>query len=188
MMVLPIQGIPGGKKEKKKDKKKGKKGVNREQGKQDNVQVNLIVDPYLFRKEDDESEDGEWDDRTPKRKKRTPRRRSFFAGLALEEDWKQARAFTKKLSMVDIAGLTLWGAAFVFILIGKRCPSGGFEGWWVPLVLISCIVNHIFRCSRCNAYNVSSAAACLLSVAFGVSIFFDVKDLHASKLSPRTRV
>lgn len=169
MMVLPIQGIPGGKKEKKKDKKKGKKGVNREQGKQDNVQVNLIVDPYLFRKEDDESEDGEWDDRTPKRKKRTPRRRSFFAGLALEEDWKQARAFTKKLSMVDIAGLTLWGAAFVFILIGKRCPSGGFEGW-------------------CNAYNVSSAAACLLSVAFGVSIFFDVKDLHASKLSPRTRV
>jgi hypothetical protein len=41
---------------------------------------------------------------------------------------------------------------------------------------------------RCNAYNVSSAAACLLSIAFGVSTFFDVKDLYASKLSPRTRV
>ena len=40
---------------------------------------------------------------------------------------------------------------------------------------------------RCNAYNVSSAAACFLCVAFGVSVFFDVKDLHASKVSPRTR-
>ena len=40
---------------------------------------------------------------------------------------------------------------------------------------------------RCNAYNVSSAAACFLCVAFGISVFFDVKDLHASKVSPRTR-
>jgi hypothetical protein len=129
MMVLPIQAIPGGKEAKKKDRKKGKKGGNGEQGKQGNVQVNLIVDPHLFRKEEDESEDAEWDDGAPKRKKRTSRRRSVFAGLALEEDWKQARAFTKKLSMLDVAGLTLWGTAFVFILIGKRCPSGGFEGW-----------------------------------------------------------
>ena len=40
---------------------------------------------------------------------------------------------------------------------------------------------------RCNAYNVSSAAACFLCVAFGVSVFFDVKDLHACKVSPRTK-
>ena len=40
---------------------------------------------------------------------------------------------------------------------------------------------------RCNAYNVSSAAASFLCVAFGVSVFFDVKDLHASKVSPRTK-
>lgn len=42
-------------------------------------------------------------------------------------------------------------------------------------------------CCRCDAYNLASAAACLLCVSFGVSIFFDIKDLHASKASPRTR-
>ena len=40
---------------------------------------------------------------------------------------------------------------------------------------------------RCNVYNVSSAAACFLCVAFGVSVSFDMKDLHASKVSPWTR-
>jgi hypothetical protein len=40
---------------------------------------------------------------------------------------------------------------------------------------------------RCNAYNVSTASACLLAVLFGVSLFFDVQDLFASKQSPRTR-
>ena len=40
---------------------------------------------------------------------------------------------------------------------------------------------------RCDAYSVSSAAACLLCVAFEVNVFFDVKDLNASKVSPRTR-
>jgi hypothetical protein len=41
--------------------------------------------------------------------------------------------------------------------------------------------------SRCNAYNVSTASACLLAVAFCVSLFYDVQDLFASKQSPRTR-
>ena len=40
---------------------------------------------------------------------------------------------------------------------------------------------------RCNAYNVSTASACLLAVSFSVSLFFDVQDLFASKQSPRTR-
>lgn len=174
MMVLPVQAIPG-KNKREKGKRGGKKGANAEQ---DNVHVNLIVDPHMFRKDDDddESDDAEWNestpgtyDRGPGRKKRTTRRRSVFVGLAMEEDWKRARSFAKKLSALDVAGLTLWGAAFVFILIGTRCPAGSFGGW-------------------CNAYNVSSAAACLLSVAFGASTFLDVKDLHDSKMSPRTRV
>lgn len=41
--------------------------------------------------------------------------------------------------------------------------------------------------SRCNAYNVSVASACLLAVSFGIGIFFNVQDLHSSKQSPRTR-
>ncbi|KAF9447890.1 hypothetical protein P691DRAFT_651110, partial [Macrolepiota fuliginosa MF-IS2] len=96
------------------------------------------------------------------------RRRSVFAGLAMEAEWKSARAWAKKIAAVDAFGVVVWGAVFVFVLVGKRCPSGGFEGW-------------------CNAYNVSSACACLLCIAFAVSIFFDVKDLHTSKASPRTR-
>ncbi|KAF8077754.1 hypothetical protein FPV67DRAFT_1462886 [Lyophyllum atratum] len=173
MMVLPVQGLPGGKKGKKKKGKNKGKGQNMGQG---DVQVNLIMDPEVFgRREEEESEedDEEWGEGISGsygtgRKKRRPRRRGVFAGLAMEENWKRARAWAKKIAFVDVAGLILWGAAFVFILIGKRCPSGGFEGW-------------------CNAYNVSSAAACLLCIAFGISTFFDVKDLHGSKVSPRTR-
>ena len=40
---------------------------------------------------------------------------------------------------------------------------------------------------RCDAYNLGTASACLLCLMFGLSIFFDVKDLHASRASPRTR-
>lgn len=53
------------------------------------------------------------------------------------------------------------------------CASGG--------------AGRVLMCCRCDAYNLASAAACLLCVSFGVSIFFDIKDLHASKASPRTR-
>ncbi|KAJ7582946.1 hypothetical protein C8J56DRAFT_831969 [Mycena floridula] len=177
MMVLPVQGLPGGKKAKGKGQKKGKKG----QGGGGDVQVNLIVDPTMFgggrRDEETEEEEDEsnWDGSMPggyagskKKRKRAPQRRSVFAGLAMEEQWKKARAWTKKVTVVDVFGLVVWGAVFVFILIGKRCPSGGFNGW-------------------CTAYNVSSAAAFLLCVAFGISVFFDIKDLHTSKISPRTR-
>ncbi|KAF9469264.1 hypothetical protein BDZ94DRAFT_1152261 [Collybia nuda] len=174
MMVLPVQGIPGGKKGKK--PKGERKGNGRDT--QGDVQVNLIVDPGMFGRRDDESdedEDEEWESSFPssyetgpaRKQRRRAHRRSVFAGLAMEEEWKRARAWAKKLALVDGVGMILWGAVFVFILIGKRCPSGSFEGW-------------------CNAYNVSSAAACILCVAFGISVFFDVKDLHASKASPRT--
>jgi hypothetical protein len=176
MMVLPVQSLPGGKGQKKKEKRK--KGKDQSRG--GDVQVNLIVDPNAFGidgKDDkeDEDEDEGWgsDDDTytssARRKRRKgPRRRSVFVGLAMEKEWKGARAWLMKMSVVDIGGLVVWGATFVVILLGKRCPSGGYDGW-------------------CNAYNTSSAAACLLCVAFGVSIFFDVKDIYASKANPRTR-
>lgn len=137
-MVLPVQGLPGGKKAKKhKDAKKGKGG-----GGQGDVQVNLIVDPEAFGRRDDDSDDDddeEWHDSVPgsyesgsaRKKRKRARRRSVFAGLAMEEDWKRGRAWVKKLALVDGVGVALWGALFVFILIGKRCPSGGFEGWYV---------------------------------------------------------
>ena len=48
------------------------------------------------------------------------------------------------------------------------------------------LVDRLFWC-RCDGYNVGTASAFLLFLAFGFSIFFDVKDLHASKASPRTR-
>jgi hypothetical protein len=86
----------------------------------------------------------------------------------MEGQWKIARSSLRKLFLFDLAAFIAWGAEFILILNGKRCRSGAFDGW-------------------CNAYNVSSAAACLLCIAFGVNVFFDIKDLHTSKLSPRTR-
>ncbi|KAF8643896.1 hypothetical protein AX16_008912 [Volvariella volvacea WC 439] len=206
MMVLPIQGLPGMGKKKGKYKpggKKWKKNGGMGPGVPGDVQVNLIVDPNAFGRqgveESSSSEDSsdeefgsdwDWDSTMPggsgagagsssgggthkkekkKGRKKPPKRRSIFAGLAMEEDWKRARAWAKKMMLVDIVMLVLWGAVFVFIMIGERCPSGGFNGW-------------------CNAYNISSASACLLAVAFAIYIFFDVKDLNTSKASPRTRV
>ncbi|KAF7338169.1 hypothetical protein MVEN_02041800 [Mycena venus] len=162
--------------------KGGKKGKKGQDGMPGDVQVNLIVDPNAFGRpnEDDDTTDeeedvdglgsvpGAFDPAAARRKRKRAKRRSVFAGLAMEEDWKRARSWAKKITAVDVLGIILWGATFIFILIGKRCPSGGFEGW-------------------CNAYNVSSAAACLLCVSFCIATFFDVQDLSSSKASPRTR-
>jgi len=181
-MVLPV-GVPGmGKKGKK--PKKGKKGKGSVGG--GDVQVNLIMDPGLLggrdsyqdhnngdghSDPDDDDHDnytipGSYSHSRPRRKPKP--RRSIFAGLAQESAWREARTFLKRMAWVDAGGMVLWGALFVAILIGKRCPAGGFEGW-------------------CTGYNVGSASACLLCVAFSVSIFFDVKDLYSSRVSPRTR-
>ncbi|KAF9053048.1 hypothetical protein BJ165DRAFT_1400404 [Panaeolus papilionaceus] len=176
MMVLPVGGA--GKKGKK--DKGSKKGGGKYGPQGQDVQVNLIVDPTAFQppEESDTESEGEYDEEAmpgsfeerqhTKRRKRNRRRRGVFEGLAMEADWKAARSWLKKITAMDVAGIVLWGAAFVFIMIGQRCPAGEFDGW-------------------CNAYNVSTASACLLCVAFGVSTFFDVQDLHASKQSPRTR-
>lgn len=147
MMVVPVGG-GGGKKNKKPKagKKKGKWGAP---GVQD-VQVNLIVDPAAFQppeaseseSEEDEDEDGAMpgafgplDGRQKqerhRKRRRQRRRRGVFEGLAMEEQWRVARAWIKKMAAVNAAGLVCWGAAFVFIMIGKRCPSGGFNGWCV---------------------------------------------------------
>ncbi|KAF8969705.1 hypothetical protein BDZ97DRAFT_1794745 [Flammula alnicola] len=186
MMVLPV-GPPRKKNKKEKGGHKGK-GKYGPPGAQD-VQVNLIVDPGAFHPpeaSDSESDDegnsldeammpggyGGYDNRQKhdrrKKRNRNRRRRGVFEGLAMEEEWRAARSWAKKVAAVDVAGLVFWGATFVFIMTGKKCPSGGFNGW-------------------CNAYNVSTACACLLCLTFGVTTFFDVQDLHASKQSPRTR-
>lgn len=124
MAVLPVHGLQGGKDKKK---RKGKKGGN-------DVHVNLIVDPNAFgiddedRETDDESSSDM--DRSPRRRKRRNRaRRSVFAGLAMEKEWQGARTWLKKMTAVDILGTVIWGAVFILILLGKRCPSGGYGGW-----------------------------------------------------------
>ncbi|KAH9063483.1 hypothetical protein EDB87DRAFT_192633 [Lactarius vividus] len=166
LAVLPIQELQGDKKK----KKKGKKG-KQEQG---NVQVNLIVDPTMFgpRDSQDDEENANPDEHLSSSSQsgpgKRPKRRSVFEGLALEEQWKQARKDLKWMLFYDAAGLILWSVEFVWILIRERCPPGGFDGW-------------------CNAYNVATAGSCLLGIAFGMNVFFDVKDLHQSRISPRTR-
>ncbi|KAL0946723.1 hypothetical protein HGRIS_012905 [Hohenbuehelia grisea] len=187
MMVMPVQGLPGGKGKKKDKGMKGKRGKGMKGGMpgMGDVQVNLIVDPGAFQppdlssSSDEETEfPGAFDSdgyasssqrRHAKAKRARAKRRGVFAGLAMEEAWKAARSWMKKMALFDAIAMLLWGAEFVYILIGKRCPSGAFEGW-------------------CNAYNTSTASACLLAVAFGASTFFNVKDLSSSKVSPRTRI
>ena len=141
--MLPVGN--GGKKDKK-SKGKGKKGRGKYGPPGQDVQVNLIVDPTAFLPPESDSESDSEDDGITeammpgtfdhqkqqarrKKKNRNRRRRGVFEGLAMEEDWKAARAWLKKLAILDVMGVVLWGATFVFIMIGKRCPSGGFNGW-----------------------------------------------------------
>lgn len=147
MMVLPVPNTGKKKKKGKKPKKGGGGLAGRGDG---DVQVNLIVDPHVFSGgRDDEDSDDEGSDvqsgggvgmpggyygtgggnARGKAKGRKNKRRSVFAGLAMEAEWKRARSWAKKVAMVDMFGVVVWGAAFVFVLIGKRCPSGGFDGW-----------------------------------------------------------
>ncbi|TFY67043.1 hypothetical protein EVJ58_g1879 [Rhodofomes roseus] len=168
---------PGGKKPKGKKNKKGAGGPG------EGVQVNLIVDPTMFgggggrdrdREEWGDEEEGEEGsvpgtfEGSGAGRKRAPRRRGIFAGLAMEAQWKRARKQLKVQMAFDCVMALVWGVVFVVILLGKKCPVGGYLGW-------------------CDGYNVGTATAFLLCFAFCFSIFFDIKDLHASKASPRTR-
>ena len=135
MMVLPVGGFPG-----QKPKKKGKKG----KGPPDSsVQVNLIVDPTMFGRDpegahDEEDEEDDGSSAVPgsysgassaTRRRGQPRRRGIFAGLAMEEQWKRARKTLKWGVTVDAVLMLVWGTEFVLILLGKRCPVGGYLGW-----------------------------------------------------------
>lgn len=136
MMVLPVQSLPGGGKKKK---KKGKKGQQGGEG----VQVNLIVDPTMFggrsrHEEEEEEEEGGHDEYSSSishagrsRASRRPRRRNILEGLAMEEQWRQARKELKWLMFGDTLFLLLWAVEFVWILIGERCPPGQYDGWYV---------------------------------------------------------
>jgi hypothetical protein len=174
LAVLPVQHLPGGSKHNggKKKGKKGKKGMGGD------IQVNLIVDPTMFgggRGLDEEGEDEErWtngsssDRRTGDGESRPPKRRSVFVGLAMEERWKTARKHLKWSMAFDMFAFLLWGIEFFLILTGKRCPPGAFEGW-------------------CDSYNLATAFVSFACASFSLSIFFDIKDIHASRISPRTR-
>ncbi|KZV90097.1 hypothetical protein EXIGLDRAFT_838040 [Exidia glandulosa HHB12029] len=169
LMVLPVTQGNG----KKPKKKKHKKGMPQGPG---DVQVNLIVDPAAFgyqqpqrsRRRGDYSElsgdgDDDYDDRP------APPRKSVFHGMALEQSWLRARTFTKRLIAFDIVMILLWGGAFVLAtFVGKNCPPGKYAGW-------------------CDAYNLALAGSCLLVICFGLSAFFDIRDLRMSAQNPRTR-
>lgn len=191
MMVLPV--IQGLGQKGKGGTKKGKKGKG-QRGGEDGVQVNLIVDPNMFgggsgrnggnsgkgrrsRRRRDEEDGGESDEESslsddpwssPSKRRKNPQRRNVFEAIAMEEDWKAARKSLKWQFAVDVLFMVLWGAVFFYVLWGKRCPPGQYDGW-------------------CTTYNISTACACLCALAFGFGIFYDIKDMSASKISPRTR-
>lgn len=63
-----------------------------------------------------------------------------MASMKLEEEWKAARKWLRVVSFIDMFAFVLWGAAFGFVIAGKRCPSGGehkgYGGWSVPFLLL----------------------------------------------------
>jgi hypothetical protein len=143
LAVLPVGTAGGGGGGAGSQPKKKGGGKGRPPGGGD-VQVNLIVDPALFdrEREYEEEEADEYDDsdaytlpssssRRRQRRRLPPRpaRRSIFIALAQENQWREARSWRKKLMFVDVCGVLLWGGLFVFILLGKRCPSGQYQGW-----------------------------------------------------------
>lgn len=139
MMVLPVQHLPGGNKYNgNKKPKKGKKGM---MGMGGEVQVNLIVDPTMFgggreaRDSEEDVDEERWtngsttDRRVGDKSTRPPKRRNVFEGLAMEERWKAARKYLKWSAAFDSISFLFWAIEFILILIGKRCPSGTFDGW-----------------------------------------------------------
>lgn len=146
------KGVKGGPKRPMPGGKKGKKG----KGGGGDVQVNLIVDPTAFglpAGEDLSSSDEDtelFDDggmpgsffgkeETPedkeraRRKKKRRKRRTLVASLKLEEEWKFARGWMRKMAFLDAFVSLLWGVASGFVIAGNRCPTGGkdkgFGGW-----------------------------------------------------------
>lgn len=106
-MVLPASSPH------QKGKKKGKR-----RGEGDNVQVNIVVDPSMFSPSDPNS-----DDTT------RPRQKSMFEKIALETRVRRARRRLKRIMFLDVVMALLWSGVFVWILMGERCPVGGFVGW-----------------------------------------------------------
>ena len=153
MMVLPVTNPMQSKK--KKGKKGHKKGGAGEGG---SVQVNLIVDPTMFdttrgnntlpgQYDTDEDEGGSVPADGTSRRRQGPPRRSFFQSMAMEERWKYARSELKKLTAFDTIMMVLWLAAFVFVLMGERCPNdGNYNGWYVfqPMTSSLSDSNHTF--------------------------------------------
>ena len=129
--MLPVQGLSGDNNK----KKKGKKG----KGEQGNVQVNLIVDPSMFRSPlgQDDEESAELDEHSTSLsqgqtgRSGRPKRRSVFEGLALEEQWRAARKELKWSLLMDAIFFFLWSVEFIWTLIREKCPPGGFNGWYV---------------------------------------------------------
>ena len=135
----------------------------------------------LLGRDDNETDDDRTHDTGPMWEKRGLRRRAGSTVLVSEEDLKQVRAIVKVWVMFDMAGLILWSVAFAYILTGKRCPNGQYEGWCVPVILVPLYAG-VYILFRCTAYNMSTGAACGLAVAFSVSAFFGIKDLHVSRM------
>ncbi|KDQ12257.1 hypothetical protein BOTBODRAFT_34541 [Botryobasidium botryosum FD-172 SS1] len=156
MMVLPVMQGKDGKK-----KKKGKGGPGQD------VHVNLIVDPAMFGGRGNPAGDNESERGRPNAGLGDGRL-SAFAAIANEDAWRAARSYIKRILFVDILCMILWGGEFILIVIGKKCPAGGFNGW-------------------CNAYNLATACACFLFFAFAGSVFFNIRDLMMSRVNPRTR-
>ncbi|KAF9449576.1 hypothetical protein P691DRAFT_790763 [Macrolepiota fuliginosa MF-IS2] len=160
-MVLPAPN--SGKKEKDEQGRKPKKGGGGQAG--GSVQLTLIVDPHVpTRRRDDMEDDVEASGGGVPRGfygvgSSGSARGTKSRGRRNPRQWKLANAQREKIVVVDAPRATL---LLVLIFIGMKCLSDGFKGY------------------------VSLARSYPPRVALAAHVFFDVKDLHTSKASPRT--
>lgn len=174
LTMLPIQAINSDRKGNKARKAGRKKGLNAA-GTVGDVQINLIMDPRVLNYPDSlPGENGSLDSRglisdasSPQGARRTVRR-SHWHGLAMERAWNMARSRLKRVIIYDALMFIIWCVEFGFVIIGPRCPIGGYLGW-------------------CDGFNIATASTAFLILLFALSLFFDVRDLMVSKISPRER-
>jgi hypothetical protein len=69
---------------------------------------------------------------------------------------------------------------------GTEVPAGGIRRMVGSPFLLS-LNPRLNGFDRCDGYNLATAFACLAWLLFGLSVFFDIKDLYGSRVSPRTR-
>ncbi|GAA6046159.1 hypothetical protein NBRC10513_002154 [Rhodotorula toruloides] len=88
--------------------------------------------------EDDKSDSDEDDPWTAHpSSSRTNPRKSLLSHVLLDTTWRAARSWAKKVAVADAVCAVVWGGVAGWAVFGgRKCPVGGFEGYWYALLCL----------------------------------------------------